>query len=67
MKKENGMAGSLAPDVPVVEVRVSVLEAARLEARMLRARFDKLSPLERMAAAEEIAAVERLVRAVEGL
>ncbi|AOJ83799.1 hypothetical protein WS86_24540 [Burkholderia savannae] len=61
------MAGSLAPDVPVVEVRVSVLEAARLEARMLRARFDKLSPLERMAAAEEIAAVERLVRAVEGL
>lgn len=61
------MGGLAAPDAIVVEVNSSTLGIARLEARMLRAIFDKLSPFERAIAAEPIAAVERLVRAVEAL
>ncbi|HGO6127521.1 TPA: hypothetical protein ACK3RK_006089 [Burkholderia cepacia] len=43
------------------------LDAVRREAHALRAMFDALSPLERAVAGKQIAAVRRLVEAVEAL
>ncbi|WP_124491188.1 hypothetical protein [Burkholderia stagnalis] len=43
------------------------IEVARREARALREMFDALSPIERAVAGRHIAAVRRLVEAVEAL
>ncbi|WP_423394452.1 hypothetical protein [Burkholderia sp. LMG 21824] len=60
---EDGKTATAVAEV----VGATKLDAARREARALRAMFDALSPLERAVAGKQIAAVRRLVEAVEAL
>ncbi|KVD37929.1 hypothetical protein [Burkholderia ubonensis] len=58
------------PDVNyhhVVKVSSLRMSEAKTAARELRAMFDALAPIEKMVAAKQIAAVRRLVEAVEAL
>lgn len=62
------MAASRPPEVELISVPdEESIRALKRHAAELRAMFDALSPLERAVAGKQIAAVRRLVEAVEAL
>lgn len=69
MKETSATAASRPPSsIPSYEyVQLNALARAQNAAAELRAMFDALSPLERAVAGKQIAAVRRLVEAVEAL
>ncbi|WP_246794597.1 hypothetical protein [Burkholderia perseverans] len=68
MKEQSDTAGSRpAEAAKSVAVEYGTLQTAKGAAKALRDRFDQLSPFERAVAREQIAAVTRLVAAVEAL
>ncbi|AIV53334.1 hypothetical protein Y603_1009 [Burkholderia pseudomallei MSHR1153] len=67
MKEQSDMAASQPPSDGKMAVNAGAWRRAMTEARVLRAMFDKLSPIERALASAQIEAVRRLVDAVEAL
>ncbi|VBC11514.1 Uncharacterised protein [Burkholderia pseudomallei] len=67
MKEQSDMAASQPTSDGKMAVNAGAWRRATAEARVLRAMFDKLSPIERALASAQIEAVRRLVDAVEAL